>query len=128
MTGNKVVVDTNIFIDLMKGDRTIAKKIDSYSEVFISPVVLVELYFGAYRSARPEKNIQKIGSAIERSLVLLIDSVTAETFVAVKLGLFAKGYPIPENDIWIASAAIQHRIPLLTNDNHFNNINGIQLA
>src|SRR5687767_6011925 len=128
MTGNKVIADTNILIDLMKGDRTVAKKIDSYSEIFISPVVLVELYFGAYRSARPEKNIQKISSAIERSLVLLIDSATAETFVTVKLELFAKGNPIPENDIWIASAAIQHRIPLYTNDNHFNNISGIQLA
>jgi predicted nucleic-acid-binding protein len=27
MTGNKIVVDTNIFIDLMKGDETIAHKI-----------------------------------------------------------------------------------------------------
>jgi tRNA(fMet)-specific endonuclease VapC len=128
MTGNKIIVDTNIFIDLMKGDRAVEKKIDSFQEVYISPVVLVELYFGAYRSARPEKNIQKISSAIERSLVLLIDSSTAETFVAVKLGLFAKGYPIPENDIWIASASIQHCIPLYTNDNHFNKISGIQLA
>jgi predicted nucleic acid-binding protein len=64
MTGNKVIVDTNIFIDLMKGDRTVSKKIDSYSEVYISPVVLVELYFGAYRSASHEKNIKKISSAI----------------------------------------------------------------
>src|SRR5688500_2296839 len=122
MIGSKVIVDTNIFIDLMRGDLAVAKKIESFSEVFISPVVLVELYFGAYRSARPEQNILKISSAIEQSLVLLIDSVTAETFVAVKLGLLANGYPIPENDIWIASAAIQHRIPVYTNDNHFNNV------
>src|SRR5438874_8705054 len=110
MTGNKIIVDTNIFIDLMKGNETIAHKLESYSEVYISPVVLVELYFGAYRSANPEKHLRKISIAIHKSKLLLIDAGTAEIFVTIKLALFAKGNPIPENDIWIAAAAIQHQL------------------
>lgn len=128
MTGNNIVADTNIFIDLMKGSEAIAKKLESFDEVYLSPVVLVELYFGAYRSANPEKHLRKIAIAIEESKLLTIDATTAEIFVTIKLALFAKGNPIPENDIWIAATSLQHQLPLYTNDKHFAEVEGIQLA
>lgn len=128
MTGNSIVADTNIFIDLMKGSEAIAKKLESFDEVYLSPVVLVELYFGAYRSANPEKHLRKIAIAIEESKLLTIDATTAEIFVTIKLALFAKGNPIPENDIWIAATSLQHQLPLYTNDKHFAEVEGIQLA
>ena len=128
MTGNSVVADTNIFIDLMKGNEAIAKKLESFDEVYLSPVVLVELYFGAYRSANPEKHLRKIAIAIRESKLLTIDAATAEIFVTIKLALFAKGNPIPENDIWIAATSLQHGLPLYTNDKHFAEVEGIRLA
>ena len=112
MTGNSIVADTNIFIDLMKGNEAIAKKLESFDEVYISPVVLVELYFGAYRSANAEKHLRKIAIAIQESKLLTIDAATSEIFVTIKLALFAKGNPIPENDIWIAATSFQHQLPL----------------
>ena len=127
MTGNSIVADSNIFIDLMKGDGNVAKKLDTFDEVYLSPVVLVELNFGAYRSANPEKNLQKVALAIQKCKLLVIDAVTAEMFVTIKLSLFAKGNPIPENDIWIAASSLQHQLPVYTNDKHFSEINGIKL-
>jgi tRNA(fMet)-specific endonuclease VapC len=62
MTGNNIVADTNIFIDLMKGNEAIAKKLESFDEVYLSPVMLAELYFGAYRSANPEKHLRNMDS------------------------------------------------------------------
>lgn len=102
MTGNSIVADTNIFIDLMKGSEAIAKKLESFEEVYLSPVVECKL--------------------------LSIDAATAEIFVTIKLALFAKGNPIPENDIWIAATSLQHRLPLYTNDKHFAEVEGIRLA
>src|ERR1700744_5347926 len=128
MTGNNIVADTNIFIDLMKGSEPIAKKLESFEEVYLSPVVLAELYFGAYRSANPEKHLRKIAIAIQESKLLTIDAATAEMFVTIKLALFAKGNPIPENDIWIAATSLQHQLPLYTNDKHFAEVEGIRLA
>ncbi len=119
MTGNNLAADTNIFIDLMKGDEAISQKLESCDDVYISPIVLAELYFGAYRSANPEKHLSKIASAIQKSRLLKIDAATAEIFVTIKLALFTKGTPIPENDIWIAASAIQHQLPLYTSDKHF---------
>ena len=128
MTGNSIIADTNIFIDLMKGNEAIAKKLESFDEVYLSPVVLVELYFGAYRSANPEKHLRKIAIAIQESKLLTIDAATAEIFVTIKLALFAKGNPIPENDIWIAATSLQHQLPLYTSDKHFAEVEGIRLA
>lgn len=128
MTGNSIAADTNVFIDLMKGDEQIAHKLESFSEVYLSPVVLVELYFGAYRSANPEKHLRKIAITIQKSKLLTIDATTAEIFVTIKLALFAKGNPIPENDIWIAATAMQHGLPLYTNDKHFTEVEGITLV
>jgi len=128
MIGNSIVADTNIFIDLMKGDAQIAQKLESFNQVYLSPVVLVELYFGAYRSANPEKHLRKIAIAIQKSKLLTIDATTAEIFVTIKLALFAKGNPIPENDIWIAATAMQHGLPLYTIDKHFTQVEGITLV
>lgn len=128
MTGNSLTADTNIFIDLMKGDETVSQKLESCNEVYISPVVLAELYFGAYRSANPEKHVSKIASAIQKSRLLKIDATTAEIFVSIKLALFTNGTPIPENDIWIAASAVQHQLPLYTTDKHFADVAGLLLA
>ena len=36
--------------------------------------------------------------------------------------LYAKGRPIPQNDIWIASIAIQYELILITRDKYFDNV------
>lgn len=50
--------------------------------------------------------------------------VALDTNVAIedctRISLKKKGRPIPENDIWIAATCLEHRIPLVTSDSHFN--------
>ena len=36
------------------------------------------------------------------------------------------GQPIPENDLWIAALARQHRLPILSNDAHFDQVSGVK--
>jgi tRNA(fMet)-specific endonuclease VapC len=127
MIGSRVLAGTNIFIDLMKGDTAIAKNLESFNTVYISPIVLSELYFGAYRSDNSAKHLAKITVAVQNSQVLAIDAATAEIYVSIKLALLAKGNPISENDIWIAASALQHNLLLYANDNHFRQVGGVQL-
>jgi tRNA(fMet)-specific endonuclease VapC len=35
---------------------------------------------------------------------------------------------IPQNDIWIAAAALQANVPLVTRDHHFRRISQLQLV
>ena len=128
MTGNEVVVDSNVLIDLMKGDVDTTTKFQSFVHIFITPVILSELYFGAYRSANPSKNVAKIKAAIQQCSILSINEATAENFVTIKLELQAKGKPIPENDIWIAAAVRQHQLGIYTKDAHFRYIDGLRFV
>ncbi len=108
--------------------KLVLQKLDLCKAVYVSTVLLAELYFGAYRSASPEKHLSMIAIAIRNSKLLAIDAETAKMFVSIKLALFAKGKPIPENDIWIAATAIQHNLPLYTSDKHFADIEGVHLV
>jgi tRNA(fMet)-specific endonuclease VapC len=36
------------------------------------------------------------------------------------------GRPIPANDAWIAALALQHRLPVLSRDEHFDVVVGIE--
>lgn len=38
-----------------------------------------------------------------------------------------KGRPIPDNDIWIAALADQHQLILVSRDQHFNEVDGLQI-
>jgi tRNA(fMet)-specific endonuclease VapC len=51
--------------------------------------------------------------------------VLPQYYGAIKNHLRAKGRPIPENDIWIATAAKQHQLTLVTRDGHFQAIEGL---
>ena len=67
---------------------------------------------------------------IERELKNLLrhcDLDTSRHYAIVKSYLKSKGTPIPENDIWIAALAKQHRLTLVTRDKHFNNIHELLL-
>jgi len=59
--------------------------------------------------------------------VLGCDSGTAGFYGAIKNNLLKKGKPIPENDIWIASVALQFGLFLVSRDIHFQNIDGLTL-
>ncbi|MEH2327702.1 PIN domain-containing protein [Nostoc sp.] len=37
-----------------------------------------------------------------------------------------KGRPLPENDIWIASVAIQYNLIFVTRDAHFQEVENLQ--
>jgi tRNA(fMet)-specific endonuclease VapC len=51
--------------------------------------------------------------------------VTAQYYGKIKDGLRLKGRPIPENDIWVAAAAMQYGLPVATRDAHFNEVDGL---
>ena len=60
MTGNKLLLDTNIVIELFKGDMQILAVLEKQENVYISTTALGELYLGAYQSANVQKKLQEI--------------------------------------------------------------------
>jgi tRNA(fMet)-specific endonuclease VapC len=128
MTGNKLLLDTNIIIELFKGDLQIPALLDKQENVYVPAIVLGELYLGAYRSANVQKKLLEIKNFLPRCIVLDTDNTTAENYGIIKTALLNKGKPIPENDIWIAATALQYQLPLYTNDGHFKEVEGISVV
>jgi len=61
------------------------------------------------------------------SSVLGCDTDTAREYGTIKDMLRTKGRPIPENDIWIAAIGRQYGLILVTQDTHFEEIEGLKV-
>lgn len=122
----KVLLDTNVIIAFFSGENAAVKGVIS-SEVFVASTVLGELHYGARKSAHAAVNLARIERFAAAVPVLSSDAATAQLYGQVRNNLRLKGRPIPENDIWIAAAAIQHGLPLVTRDDHFKEVDGLHI-
>ncbi|ODS87579.1 MAG: twitching motility protein PilT [Cytophagaceae bacterium SCN 52-12] len=122
MTGSEILLDTNVIIELFKGNPTILENLKGFQSVNISSTVLGELLLGAYRSSDPEKHLAQINGFLLKCQVLAVTAQTANEYGRIKSALLTKGKPIPENDIWIAAVTKYHNLTLISADKHFNEV------
>jgi len=125
----KYLLDTNICIYLLNGDKSLEKKVKETGvfSLAISNATLAELYFGAYNSKRIEENIKRI-KVFKKHLAVYSDSEkSAEIFGKFKSRLKAEGRIIEDFDILIASIAFTNDCILVTNNpKHFERIEELQ--
>ena len=57
--------------------------------------------------------------------VLPVTEETADLYATIRVELKATGSPIPANDAWIAALARQHRLPIVSQDAHFDRVKNI---
>lgn len=118
----RYLLDTNIIIALFRIDTSIIQHLRQADEVFIPSIAIGELYYGAYRSHRKSENLAHIAEFAAHNVVLGCDADTARNYGELKDYLRQQGRPIPENDLWIAALAIQHKLILVSRDAHFTGI------
>jgi tRNA(fMet)-specific endonuclease VapC len=120
------LLDTNIIIGMFIGNPAIEEKIQSSNNLFLASPSVGELYYGAQKSDKIRENLHKIDIFVENHIFLPCDLETAQWYGIIKDQLRRKGHPIPDNDIWIASIAMQHRLILVTRDSHFDQVESLQ--
>jgi tRNA(fMet)-specific endonuclease VapC len=125
MNGNDIFFDTNIVIEIFSSNQEIIKKYNGLSSIYISSIVLGELYIGINRVANKAKHLQKLIDFVQLCTILVIDEPAAKIFGEISAELYKKGKPIPTNDIWIAATVKQHNLTLITRDKHFSEIGSI---
>ncbi|MCZ7358026.1 MAG: type II toxin-antitoxin system VapC family toxin [Candidatus Methanoperedens sp.] len=122
----RFILDTNIVIAIFSGETSIKEHLLKADEVFISSIVLGELFFGAFKSKHSKTNLKRISDFADSITILTCDKNTAYQYGMVKNKLIDKGKPIPENDIWIAAVAMQNDLILVTRDGHFGEIEDLK--
>jgi tRNA(fMet)-specific endonuclease VapC len=123
----RYLLDTNVAIRVLNQDVDLEARRGGSLEMFLSLTVVGELLFGAEKSRRPEANRDRIDRLIERCPVVPQDIDTARRYGTVKAMLQSRGRPIPENDLWIAAAALRHGLILASRDSHFESIEDLQV-
>lgn len=125
-----VLIDTNAFSAIKKGDASIIEILQIAEVIAMSPVVIGELIFGFDNGSRSKQNRLELQKFLEspRVTILPILSETAHYFSQVMLSLKKKGNPIPSNDVWIAAQALEHGCVVCTYDKHFRAIEGLAVA
>lgn len=124
-----IVIDTNAYSNFMRGNQTVYNFFSRANEILIPVPVLAELRIGFNAGTKEEQNLDELMRfmASPRVRVAIIGEHTALLFAEIFSSLKRKGKPIPINDVWIASCAMEHSAILISEDEHFNYIDGLLL-
>jgi tRNA(fMet)-specific endonuclease VapC len=121
-----VILDTNAVSALLAGGPALGEVLGEDLRHHLPVIVIGEYRYGLLGS-RFRVHLQHLLETLAReSFVLQVDEVTAEMYSHVRDDLRRKGRSIPENDIWIAALARQHRQPVVSRDGHFDHISDLR--
>lgn len=115
----KLMLDTNICIYIIneKPAKVLEKfKAYNFNEIAISSVVYSELVYGAYKSAKIDKNLSALATFISPLEIIDFDESAANEYGVIRASLEKQGKLIGANDLLIAAHARSLDLPLVTNN------------
>lgn len=125
----KILLDTNAYVSFLAGDEHVLEALAKSEIVYMSVIVLGELYAGFEGGRHKQRNKNLLEKFLQKSTVTILD-VSHETsliFGEIKNTLGKTGHPIPINDVWITAHAVEAGSVLITYDRHFRKIPGLRI-
>ncbi len=122
-----ILFDTNAYAAFKRNDAAIIEIVQNAERLGISPVVIGELMAGFDGGSKSKQNRVELQEFLgsPRIIVYSITLDTSHFFSQIYDSLKSKGKPIPTNDMWIASQALEHGCVVCTYDKHFGYIEGL---
>ena len=97
-------------------------------DIRLCPVVIAELYFGAYYGGAPAANLALLRRFIPQFQSLPLDETAAEEYGRIRADLTRRGTPIGANDLLTAAIAVADAATLVThNTREFSRVAGLAL-
>ncbi len=126
----ELLIDTNRYTDLVQGDRDVALRFASASQLWVPVIVLAELLAGFAYGKNRRSNENKLRRFLNKpsTQLMFLDEQTADVYAEIIVALKQQGKLIPTNDIWIAALALQHDLTLDTRDQHFQHVPRLKLV
>lgn len=125
------LIDTNGMIALIGGrSEALMRRVDASTpgSLAASSIVAHELYFGAYKSARIEHNLETLRLAFIDIAILDFDREDARTASEIRAGLTRNGTPIAPYDLLIAGQAKARNLAVITNHTReFERVPGLRV-
>ncbi len=110
----RYLLDTNAVIALQKLSPILMQRLTRHhpNDIGISSISAHEIYFGAYKSARVERNIAEFD--ILQFAIVDFGREDALRAGEIRAGLRARGTPIGPYDLLIAGQALTRRLVVVT--------------
>ena len=108
------------------GEEAIEPVFREAIEIALPVIVLGEYRYGIRQSRERARYQEWLAEIVVGSRVLHVTEETTEFYADIRHELKRKGRPLPANDIWIAALAIEHSLPVLTRDQHFDLVSGLR--
>ena len=117
----KLALDTNRYVDLMRGDAEVRALVEGARTALVPFVVLAELRAGFAVGAQGRVNERFLQRFLTKPGVEVVYATDATThhYAALYRQLRQQGTPVPTNDLWIAALVTEHGARLCTRDAHF---------
>jgi tRNA(fMet)-specific endonuclease VapC len=120
----RILIDTNRYSDLTRGDANVVRTIEAADQAFLPLFVLGELRAGFLGGSQAAQNERVLDRFLKKATVsvLLPDEQTTVHYAGIYQQLRRAGTPVPTNDMWIAALALQHGLHLYHRDAHFDHL------
>jgi tRNA(fMet)-specific endonuclease VapC len=126
----KLALDTNRYVDLMRGDREVRVLVEGARTVLVPFIVVAELRAGfavGSEGRTNERFLQRFLGTAGVEVVYATDATTRH-YAALYRQLRQQGTPVPTNDLWIAALVTEHGASLCTRDAHFRELAQLDLV
>ncbi|MFP3946820.1 MAG: type II toxin-antitoxin system VapC family toxin [Archaeoglobaceae archaeon] len=127
---DRVIVDTNILVDLLTNKPNAVEFFNRMQNnaLATTDINAFELYFGAYKSKKQEKNLAATKGLLN-SLILFTTSEDAmEVAGKIMARLEEEGRSIEIRDLLIGAIAMTTGFAVATNNNeHFKRVDGLEV-
>ncbi len=121
-----MILDTNALSAFVDGDAAVGEVLRRQPRAAIPVIVLGEFRYGIAQSRHRAAYEAWLESQLPAFDVLAVTEETAIAYAALRVSLKQTGRPVPANDAWIAALALQHRLPVLSRDAHFDAVPGLE--
>ncbi len=120
----RIALDTNRYVDLVRGEASVVLALEKADAVFVPFVVIGELRAGFCAGTRRAEKEEILERFLLKSgvAVLYPTDQTTRNYAGLYAQLRAQGTPIPTNDLWIAALVIEKGLTFMTRDRHFGYI------
>ncbi len=121
-----MILDTNALSAFVDGDPGVGDVLSRQPRAALPVIVLGEFRYGIAESRHRTAYEAWLGTHIPGFEILAVTDETAVPYAVLRVALRRSGRPIPANDAWIAALALQHRLPILSRDQHFDAVPGLE--
>lgn len=125
------LLNTNTCIRYLNGQsERVRRRLESThpQDIVLCSVVKAELFYGVEKSAKRERNRERLQRFSGHFISLPFDDKAAVEYGQIRAQLETLGTPIGPNDLFIAAIARVHDVTLVThNTREFRRVDGLKL-